>query len=150
MTLSTTHLIFSEYKDSNVLVGYFSLANKPLTMSRKNYSKLTSGQKRRLCQNGNKTESGGYRVNSYLIGQLGKNFSEEALKTKAISGKEILTLAYNAVMEAKRIINARYVWVECEKYEKILKFYSDFGFSVVENYTSENGLAIMVMKLEEF
>lgn len=147
MTLSTTHLIFSNYRGKNILVGYFSLANKPLTMSKKNYVKLTSRQKRELCQNGNKTESGGYRVNSYLIGQLGKNFSDEAVKSKAINGKELLTLAYETVMSAKLIINARFVWLECENQAELIKFYSDFGFTVVENYTSDNGLIIMVMKL---
>ena len=61
MAISTTHLIFSEHKGNDVLVGYFSVANKPLTMSKRNYSnfiifskkKIMSGRKKnrkwRLC-----------------------------------------------------------------------------------------------------
>ncbi len=33
--LATTHLLFSSYKDKSMLVGYFSLANKSLIMSKK-------------------------------------------------------------------------------------------------------------------
>ncbi len=40
MTLSTTYLIFASAGDENVLVGYFSLANKPLVMNKKNYKGL--------------------------------------------------------------------------------------------------------------
>ena len=148
MALSTTYLVFSEYLNENILVGYFSLANKPLLMSKKNYSKLSNNQRRLLCQNGSRTESGGYRVNSYLIGQLGKNFSEEALKTKAIDGTQLLTLAYDKVFEAKQLINARFVWLECQNIPKLIKFYSDFGFKEVIGYESENNMKVMIMKLK--
>lgn len=147
MSLSTTYLLFSTYKEELVLVGYFSLANKPLTMSKKNYSNLTNRQQRALCQNGTKTESGGYIVNSYLIGQVGKNYSAKAQKLKAINGTQILTLAYDTVIKAKEIINARYVWIECEDTPKLRNFYNDFGFKVVENYETNSGLVVMVMKL---
>lgn len=76
-TLSTTHLIFSKFRNKFVLVGYFSLANKPLVMSKRNYNALKPSQKRKLCQNGNKTDSGGYLVNSYLIGQVEKNIRKK-------------------------------------------------------------------------
>lgn len=148
MALSTTHLLFSPCNGENILVGYFSLANKPLTMSKKNYNNLKSKQQRALCQNGSKTESGGYRVNSYLIGQVGKNYSEEAIKTKAINGTQILTLAYNMVLKAKELINARYVWIECEDTPKLRNFYNDFGFEIIENYETNSGLVVMVMKLK--
>lgn len=149
MTLSTTYLIFASAGDENVLVGYFSLANKPLVMNKKNYKGLAKNQQRRLCQNGSKTESGGYKVNSYLIGQVGKNYSEKAKKLKAINGTQILTLAYNMVLKAKKIINARYVWIECEDTPRLIDFYSDFGFEVIQNYETNSGLVVMVMKLKE-
>lgn len=148
MALSTTYLLFSTNHTEQVLVGYFSLANKPLTMSKKNYNNLTNKQQRALCQNGTKTESGGYIVNSYLIGQVGKNYSEEARKLKAINGTQILTLAYDTVLKAKELVNARYVWIECEDSPKLIRFYNEFGFEVIENYETNSGLAVMVMKLK--
>jgi len=149
MTISTTHLIFSEYKGKDVLVGYFSVANKPLTMSKRNYNNLSSTQKRKLCQGGRKTESGGYVLNSYLIGQIGKNYSEEALQTKSITGKKVLSLAYNTLLQAKTLINAKYVWLECVDNPKLLSFYTSFGFSEIKGYTSENNLKLLLMRLEE-
>lgn len=149
MAISTTHLIFSEYKGNDVLVGYFSVANKPLTMSKRNYSNLSSSQKRKLCQGGRKTESGGYVLNSYLIGQIGKNYSKEALQTRSITGNMILTLAYDTLLQAKMIVNAKYVWLECADTPKLLDFYKSFGFSEIKDYTSENNLKLLLMKLEE-
>ena len=149
MTISTTHLIFSEYKGNDVLVGYFSVANKPLTMSKRNYNNLSSSQKRKLCQGGRKTESGGYVLNSYLRGQIGKNYSKEALETKSITGKMILSLAYDTLLQAKMIVNAKYVWLECTDNPKLLNFYKSFGFTEINNYTSENKLKLLIMKLED-
>ncbi|ROX58970.1 GNAT family N-acetyltransferase [Enterococcus faecium] len=146
--LATTHLLFSSYKDKSILVGYFSLANKSLIMSKKNYNNLSKSQQRRLCQNGSKTETGGYIVNSYLIGQVGKNYSEEAQKIEAINGTQILTIAYDTVLQAKKIINARYVWIECENVPRLIDFYRDFGFEVIENYETNSGLVVMIMKLK--
>lgn len=148
MALATTYLLFSTYNEELVLVGYFSLANKPLTMSKKNYNNLNNKQQRALCQNGSKTESGGYRVNSYLIGQVGKNYSETAKKINAINGTQILTIAYDTVLKAKELINARYVWIECENTPRLKSFYNDFGFEAVENYETNSGLVVMVMKLK--
>ena len=149
MAISTTHLIFSEHKGNDVLVGYFSVANKPLTMSKRNYSNLSSSQKRKLCKGGRKTESGGYVLNSYLIGQIGKNYSKEALQTRSITGNMILTLAYDTLLQAKMIVNAKYVWLECADTPKLLDFYKSFGFSEIKDYTSENNLKLLLMKLEE-
>lgn len=148
MTLSTTHLVFASYRDEMVLVGYFSLANKPLTMSKKNYNKLSNSQKKRLFKSGAVTDDGLYQVNSYLLGQLGKNYSEKALATKAIDGKQLLTMAYDTILRAKRLINARYVWLECKDDPRLIKFYEEFGFGSIRHYHSGNDLRVLIMKLE--
>lgn len=146
MALSTTYLLFITFQQKSILVGYFSLANKPLMIKKKNYEKLSNNQKRKLSQYGTRIDNI-YRINSYLIGQLGKNYAPEALQTKAINGDKILTLAYQTVLNAKQLINAKYVWLECENKPKLLEFYKKFGFSAIERYESDNGLIIMIMKL---
>lgn len=91
-------------------------------------------------------ESGGYQVNSYLIGQIGKNYN---LQTNIVSGQKILTLAYDKVKEAARIINTRYIWLECDNNSKLLQFYRKFGFTLIENFESESGLKVFVMKIQK-
>ena len=45
-----------------------------------------------------------------------------------IEGIDLLTLAFNLILEAKKIINAKYVWLECENKNKLIDFYNNFGF----------------------
>lgn len=71
-SISTTHLIFT---DNDVLLGYFSLANKSLILSKERLEKLSNTKKKRLMQSGQILENGHLVVNSYLIGQLGKNYN---------------------------------------------------------------------------
>ena len=147
-SLSTTQLVFSEYKGDNVLVGYYSLANKPLIISKKNFNKLSESQKKKFRQHGVQTESGGLQIYSYLIGQLGKNYSEEALNTGAITGQELLTLAYDDILKVKQVISAKYVWIECLDKERLVSFYRNFGFKKIEGYESVKDNVVMIMKLK--
>ena len=58
-----------------------------------------------------------------------------------------MTLAFNLILEAKKIINAKYVWLECEN--KLIDFYNNFGFQKIKDFRSENNLTIMIMKLKK-
>lgn len=142
MTTSTTYLVFNTATVD--LVGYFSLANKSLTIPKKNYDKLSSSLKRSLSKSGSRTHSGEYVVNSYLIGQLGKNYAVK----QQIQGKDLLTMAYQKVQEAKKIIRSKYVWLECSNHEKLIDFYESFGFSQIKGYSSANGLLVLIMKIK--
>ena len=144
--LSSTHLVFNE---NFVLLGYFSLANKPLLVAKRNYESLSKSQRKKLCKNGKRLTTDGYIVNSYLLGQIGKNNSEQLKTDERIDGMQLLTLAYDSLMEAKKIVNVRYVWLECEDNEKLLSFYKNFGFEEIKNFISGNGLKILVMKLKK-
>ena len=141
--LSSTHLVFDE---NFILLGFFSLANKPLLVSEKNYKLLTKNQRKKLCQNGKKLLSDGYIVNSYLLGQLGKNFNLS--ESEQIKGNFLLSLAFELLLEAKELINAKYVWLECRNSEKLLDFYKKFGFEKIDNLISKDGLVVMMMKLD--
>lgn len=44
--------------------------------------------------------TGDIELTCYLIGQIGKNFKEDALKTKEITGYKLLELAYQTILEA--------------------------------------------------
>ncbi|MBP2622952.1 GNAT family N-acetyltransferase [Streptococcus oricebi] len=142
--ISTTHLVFEA--ETNLLLGFFSLTMKPLKMNKKNFEKLSNTRKKKLLRIGRRTSDQKYEVNGYLIGQLGKNHIEEI--DQKITGNELLTLAYKKVKEASQIIRCKYVWLECEDTEKLISFYTKFGFSEVEDYISKNNLKIMIMKLD--
>ncbi len=145
--LASTYLVFDT--ETNILLGFFSLANKPLTMSKKNFDSLSRNQQKKLRQSGRTIETK-FQINSYLIGQLGKNYSKEAQEVAKnhISGKELLTLAYNQVVAASRVIKARYVWIECEDVEYLKHFYQDFGFRLIPDYESGNHLKVMLMRIQ--
>ena len=60
----------------------------------------------------------------------------------------MLTSAFNVVLEAKELINAKYVWLECKNSEKLIDFYKKFGFEKIDNFISKDRLAVMMMKLD--
>ena len=126
----------------------FTISNKGLIISKENYEKLLKKQQKKLSFNGRKLENGDYIVNSFLLGQLGKNFNKNILEEDKIKGVELLTIAYNLLIEIKNLINVKYLWIECEDNKKLLDFYSNFGFKLIENYVSNNGLKVMILKLE--
>ena len=144
-SLSSTYLI---YNDRSQLVGYFTISNKGLIISKENYEKLLKTQQKKLSFNGRKLENGDYIVNSFLLGQLGKNFNKNISEEDKIKGVELLTIAYNHLIEIKNLINVKYLWIECEDNKKLLDFYFNFGFKLIENYVSNNGLKVMILKLE--
>ena len=144
-SLSSTYLI---YNDRSQLVGYFTISNKGLIISKENYEKLLKKQQKKLSFNGRKLENGDYIVNSFLLGQLGKNFNKNISEEDKIKGVELLTIAYNHLIEIKNLINVKYLWIECVDNKKLLDFYSNFGFKLIENYVSNNGLKVMILKLE--
>nr|WP_206151512.1 GNAT family N-acetyltransferase [Streptococcus anginosus] len=143
--IATTYLVFDE--GTNILLGFFSLANKPLTMSKKNFEGLSKKQQKSLRHSGRQIGNK-FQVNSYLIGQLGKNYSESVQNAEyKLNGKELLDLAYGKVLEASKIIKAKYVWIECEDIQYLKTFYSDFGFAMIPDYFSSNNLRVMMMRI---
>ncbi|WP_242449665.1 hypothetical protein [Staphylococcus delphini] len=104
--------------------------------------------KKKLQQKG-ETHSGNDNliIQGYLIAQIGKNYSKEALATKSLNGEDLLTLAYEMVESGSKIFGGSYIWVEYEDNEKLKKYYKDFGFTEIENHTSQNGLKMAIMKI---
>ena len=142
-SVSTTHLVFNNKK----LVGYLSLSNKSLILSKERFEKLSNSRKKKLMQSGQILENGHLAVNSYLIGQLGKNYN--LTKEEQIKGKDLLSFGFNLLLEVKKIMTARYVWLECENFEKLINFYRTFGFEKIDDFISEDGFIVMIMKLNE-
>lgn len=146
--LSRTHLVFSSYKGQTILVGYFTISNKPLIFTKRMLDKCSKTLKKKLYQKGETHSSNNNLIiQGYLVAQIGKNYSKEALATKAINGKDLLTLAYEMIESGAKIFGGSYIWVEYEDTEKLKRYYKDFGFTEIENHTSENGLKMAILKI---
>lgn len=148
MDLSRTYLVISTFKGKPFVAGYFSISNRPLVIARKDFLKIATTVKKRLMGIGHKTEQASYEIKGFLLGQLGKNFSEVSRKARSLTGDDLLLLAYMKVQEAHRIVGGRILYLECEDHEKIKSFYFRNGFKELEEYKSPNDLCLMVKKIE--
>ena len=140
-TLSTTHLLINENKE---LVGYFSIANKKLNIPKEVVKTFSKTKLKKIGQSSNIKKDGSYEINSYLIGQLGINFSQE-IKGEKITGKDLLNEIWILLLEAKKLVNVKYIWLECENNSKLINFYKEFGFDLIDGF--ENDLKVMFMKI---
>ena len=147
--IASTHLIFSDYKGKPVLVAYFTIANKDLYISKRNLQKLSKSMQKKIKQRAQFVEETSvYKMSSFLLGQLGKNFSQEALLSCNINGKDILEEDFKVALEAKRIVGGSFVWIEYEDTEKLRAIYESYGFSEIPNYTSPNNLKLAIKQLK--
>lgn len=146
--ISATHLIFGSYRGESILVGYFAIANRPLVIPSRHYKKLSSAIRGKIRFGGGVVEDNSTIITGYLIGQIAKNYSAECKKAKLISGVDILQSAYDHIMKASNITGGSIVYLEYEDVDFLHKFYSDFGFTHLKEYTTKNGLQLALKKLK--
>jgi len=121
--ISKTFLVFASYKNENVLVAYFSLANKVTKIKK---SILSNSLRKRLNRFSENIDLKYSIVSLPLIGQLGKNFKDNY--DKLISGDELLKLACDKIREAQSILGGKFAFLECEDKPKLKEFYESNGF----------------------
>ena len=119
---SVTYLIFDI--NSMVLVGYFTLALKPLTVRGETVSNTVKKKLLRVSEWDEKSDT--YTMSAYLIAQLGKNFTNGA--DKKITGEELLALAWDKIKEIQYLGGGVETFLEAENEEKLLSFYRDNRF----------------------
>ena len=119
---SVTYLVFDI--SSMVLVGYFTLALKPLTVGGETVSNTVKKKLLRVSEWDEKSDT--YTMSAYLIAQLGKNFTNGADKK---TGEELLTLAWDKIKEIQYLGGGVVTFLEAENEEKLLSFYRDNRFS---------------------
>ena len=119
---SVTYLVFDI--SSMVLVGYFTLALKPLTVRGETVSNTVKKKLLRVSEWDEKSDT--YTMSAYLIAQLGKNFTNGA--DKKITGEELLALAWDKIKEIQYLGGDVVTFLEAENEEKLLSFYRDNRF----------------------
>ena len=109
---------------SKKLVGYFSLTQKTINVSKKALSNKLSSRIRRFATY-NKDEKT-FTLPVILIGQLGKNYKDG--NDRYLTGKDFLGLAMESISFVQRMIGGKFIFLECEDKDVLKKFYSDNGF----------------------
>lgn len=120
---SVTYVVISV--EDGGLLGYFTLALKPLTVRGEMVSNTT---KRKLLRVSELDEdSGTYTMAAYLIAQLGKNYADE--RNTEIAGEELIELAWMVIASGQYMLGGMVTFLEAENEEKLLSFYRDNRFS---------------------
>ena len=120
---SVTYLVVSA--EDVRLLGYFTLALKPLTVRGETVSNTMKRKLLRISELDEKSDT--YTMSAYLIAQLGKNFSESG--GTEITGAELLKLAWDKIKEIQYLGGGMVTFLEAENEEKLLSFYRDNRFS---------------------
>ena len=120
-----THLVMASYKGEPVLVGYFALASKHITISSKIFQSRSNGTRKRIAKFASYDPGiKSYILSAPLIAQLGKNYSNGY--NRLITGDEILDIACEKISRIQYDLGGRFV--ECEDKAALVDFYSRNGF----------------------
>ena len=120
---SVTYLVVSA--EDVRLLGYFTLALKPLTVRGETVSNTVKKKLLRVSEWDEISDT--YTMSAYLIAQLGKNFTNGA--DKKITGEELLALAWDKIKEIQYLGGGVVTFLEAENEEKLLSFYRNNRFS---------------------
>ena len=120
----------------NEVVGYFTISMKSLStngMSKTSIKKIDGVSSNRVC------------IHSFLIGQLG--ISDNYVEYKL--GTLLLDDAFSKIEMAHDLVAGRYILVDAVNHEKIIRFYTEYGFALLDTNIedSESNNIRMVYKI---
>ncbi len=120
---SVTYLVFST--EDFKLLGYFTIALKPLTVRGETVSNTIKRKLLRVSELDKKSDT--YTMSAYLIAQLGKNYMDG--RNSKITGKDLIELAWMVIEEMQYMGGGMVTFLEAENEEKLLSFYRENRFS---------------------
>lgn len=107
------------------LLGYFTIALKPLVVRGETVSNTVKKKLLRISELNKETQT--YTMSAYLIAQLGKNFSNGA--NERITGAELLEAAWKKIEEIQYQAGGVVAFLETSNNAKLLSFYNDNRFT---------------------
>ena len=107
-----------------ILVGYFALTIKPITVNAEPFSNTIKRKLSRVSTLNEQDQT--YNLAAYLIAQLGKNYNNGA--NERISGKELLGLAIRQIQQLQYLAGGMVIFLEAADEERLLSFYRENGF----------------------
>ena len=120
---SITYIVLSV--ENGELLGYFTIALKPLTVRGETVSNTVKKKLLRISELDEETQT--YTMSAYLIAQLGKNFANGA--NEKITGAELLEAAWNKVEEIQYQAGGVVTFLEANNNFKLLSFYNNNKFA---------------------
>jgi len=124
--IAATYLVFKQYKGEDVVVGYFSIAQKYFHIDAKNIERLSRTLRKRVNKFATyDNDLRRYVVSAILIGQLGKNYTHGY--DNLIRGDDLLRIACDKVEQIQRISSGKIVYLECEDKVALKEFYERNG-----------------------
>ena len=122
--IAATHLIYRSYKGAPVLVGYYALANKTISVKASSLNSKWRSRINRFATHDPELKR--YEMAIPLIGQLGKNYSQGY--DSLITGDQLLQFACDKVHQLQVSLGGKMVYLECEDNPKLVEFYERNGF----------------------
>ncbi len=116
---SVSYLVFLNEDAS--LVGYFTIAVKPICVSAEKFSNTMKRKIARVSELDEKNNT--YTLSAYLIAQLGKNFTGGS--DKKITGDQLLQAAIDTIRELQYMAGGMVCFLEAEDEPKLLDFYEN-------------------------
>ena len=129
--VSVSYVVIDE--EDGAVLGYFTLAHKPIEMPASGLSKSTRKTMERYSQLNAETDS--YLVSAFLIAQFGKNYAVD--NGKRITGKELMELVVNELGDIQHRAGGGIEYLDCEADAKLINFYESEGFRLFGERISE-------------
>ncbi len=145
--IANTFLVFKENENDAALVGYYTLANKFVSVAGTLLSKTLQKKIAKFSQYDNSLKR--FMVSMPLIAQLGRNFNPNL--PLDISGSELLSIALQRVLDVEYLIGGKTVYIECNNQPKLFDFYSAAGFLAFDKRgkqgsADENDMLVQMLK----
>ena len=110
--------------DDAALLGYFTIAHKPIEIPASGLSKTTVRIMNRYAIPDEEKNS--YTISAFLIAQFGKNYAVD--NGTRISGKEMMSIVNKELIDLQHRIGGGIVYLDCEANAKLINFYENEGF----------------------
>jgi uncharacterized protein (DUF1330 family) len=79
-----------------------------------------------------------------LIGQLGKNFSDDT--DGLIAGHDLIAHAEEKIRATQKIIGGKMVYIECANEKALVSFYESNGYHIINHRQSDEGDLLQMIK----
>jgi len=132
MKTAVTYLVIDD--DDGALLGYFTLAHKPLKVTSDGISRKVRDQLKRFSKLDE--DSNAYTISAFLLAQFGKNYAVE--NGTRISGTELMNIAMEQLRNVQNNIGGTIVYLDCEADAGLIRFYEKQNFKLFGERISEN------------
>lgn len=132
MKTAVTYLVIDE--EDGALLGYFTLAHKPLKIVSEGLSRHVRDQLKRFSKLDEENRT--YTISAFLLAQFGKNYAVE--NGERISGTELIKIAIEQLADVQNKIGGTVVYLDCEADAELIRFYEGQKFVLFGERISEN------------